>query len=69
MNIYVGLTDRTWFDYLRHRNDLDEVNFWVPGKTITLPRLQPGELLLFELHSHDFSCWLGCAGEEKTGIE
>ena len=30
---------------------LEEVNFWVPGKSISLPRLQPGELLLFKLHS------------------
>lgn len=50
MNIYVGLTDQAWFDFLRHRED-DEVNFWVPGKTIALPRLQPGELFLFKLHS------------------
>lgn len=30
---------------------LEEVNFWVPGKSISLPRLQPGELFLFKLHS------------------
>jgi len=53
MNIYVGLTDRTWFDFLRHREAPDEVNFWVPGKTITLPRLQPGELFLFKLHKYN----------------
>jgi putative restriction endonuclease len=50
MNIYIAATDNRWFENLRYMQ-AEEVNFWVPGKTISLPRLQPGELLLFKLHS------------------
>lgn len=54
MNLYIAVTDNTWFNNLRYLKP-DEVNFWVPGKTISLPRLHRGELLLFKLHSpHNF---------------
>ena len=29
--MYVGVTDSAWFDFLRGRSDLDEVNFGRPG--------------------------------------
>jgi len=31
MNLFIGITDQTWFNNLRNRADLDEVNFWQPG--------------------------------------
>lgn len=55
MNIFIALTDQTWFDNLRYMPDLDEVNFWQPGGRSHFQALQPGELFLFKLHSpHDF---------------
>lgn len=47
MNVYVGLTDWEWFDFLRD-NDKREVNFWKPsGKPFKT--LQEGDLFLFKL--------------------
>lgn len=50
MNIYVGVTDNGWFDYLAARQP-DEVNFWRPGGTRGFHVLQPGEPFLFKLHA------------------
>lgn len=45
--IYVGVTDSGWFDFLRSRGDLDEVNFWRPGGgRLNAPRWMP---FLFKL--------------------
>lgn len=47
MDVYVGVTDWQWFDYLRDHN-MAEVNFWKPGggafKTIS-----EGDLFLFKM--------------------
>lgn len=51
MNVYVYPTDRDWFDFLRSRPDIDEVNFWRPGGQQAFRQLQPGDLLLFRLKS------------------
>lgn len=51
MNLHVYPTDRRWFDFLRDRPDIDEVNFWQPGGTRVWNLLRPGELLLFRLKS------------------
>lgn len=51
MGIYVYPTDRRWFDFLRARSPLDEVNFWQPGGGSVFSRLQPGDLFLFRLKS------------------
>lgn len=51
MNLYVYPTDRDWFDFLRSRPDLDEVNFWRPGGEQSFRQLSPGDLLLFRLKS------------------
>jgi hypothetical protein len=32
MHIYVGVTDRLWFNFHRTRN-AEEVNFWRPGES------------------------------------
>jgi len=50
VNTYVAATDPTWFDFLAHRPDIDEVNFWLPhpwGGRFKV--LSPGEPLLFKL--------------------
>jgi putative restriction endonuclease len=49
MYIYVYPTDRYWFDFLRTRPDLDEVNFWRPGGEQAFKQLTTGDLLLFRL--------------------
>jgi putative restriction endonuclease len=52
IKILVAVTDRDWFEHLRQRPDLDEVNFWSPSP-IGFQALQPGELYLFKLHKED----------------
>lgn len=49
MNLHVYPTDPRWFDFLRRRPDIDEVNFWRPGGATVFRQLIPGELLLFRL--------------------
>jgi len=50
VQLIVAVTDRGWFDYLRARPDLAEINFWSPGAA-PFKALQPGELFLFKLHA------------------
>ncbi len=49
MQLFVGVTDIAWFDFLSRRTDVDEVNFWQPGGNSLFRALQPGELFLFKL--------------------
>lgn len=49
MKLWVGVTDQQWFDFLRGRPDLDEVNFWQPGGHQKFQALSPGEPFLFKL--------------------
>lgn len=51
MNLHIYPTDRRWFDFLRARPEIDEVNFWQPGGRRVWNSLKPGELLLFRLKS------------------
>lgn len=54
VNIFVGVTDQDWFDFLSVRQ-VDEVNFWAPSGRTNFRALQPGELFLFKLHApHNF---------------
>ena len=54
MNLYIGITDNTWFSNRRYLNP-DEVNFWQPGGKAHFRALAIGELFLFKLHSpHDY---------------
>ena len=50
ISLVVAVTDKQWFDLLRQKPELSEVNFWAPN-----PRgfraLERGELFLFKLHS------------------
>jgi putative restriction endonuclease len=48
--LVVAITDRDWFDYLRARQQIEEVNFWAPSGS-SFKALVPGELFLFKLHS------------------
>jgi len=52
IKLVVAVTDRDWFDHLRLRPDLDEVNFWSPSPA-SFRALQEGELYLFKLHAPD----------------
>ena len=53
MRIFVGVTDKEWFDLHASRVNVDEVNFWRPSPTATFKAFDPGELLLFKLHAPD----------------
>jgi putative restriction endonuclease len=48
---YIGITDQSWFDFLRSKRDLDELNFWQPGGHGQFHTLSVGEPFLFKLHS------------------
>src|SRR3954451_9788281 len=50
IKLVVAVTDRGWFDHLRRRPDLAEVNFWAPSD-VTFRALRPGELFLFKLRA------------------
>ena len=50
IKLAIAVTDDKWFELLRHRPDLDEVNFWAPGAKI-FRALQRGEMFLFKLHA------------------
>lgn len=50
MKAFVAVTDNDWFDFLRQRPELTEINFWQPGGGRTFRALDPGQPLLFKLH-------------------
>lgn len=52
MKVWVGVTDKGWFEHLSLLRP-DEVNFWQPGATPPTKQLRPGDLFLFKLHSPD----------------
>ena len=49
MQIYVGITDYNWFEFLKERK-CEEVNFWKPGSQ-PFKALQENDLFLFKLHA------------------
>jgi len=51
MNIYVGVTDFSWYKKLISIPNIDEVNFWQPGGNRQFNTLKKGELFLFKLHA------------------
>lgn len=51
MKLRVAITDTEWFEYLRRRPDLDEVNFWQPGGRRRFRALDLGEPFLFKLRA------------------
>lgn len=50
MRAFVGVTDNTWFRFLRAQPGIDEVNFWQPSGGGAFRALQPGQPFLFKLH-------------------
>lgn len=52
MRMYVGVTDKDWYNLLKSENS-EEVNFWKPGGATTFKSINPGELFLYKLHSPD----------------
>jgi putative restriction endonuclease len=53
MRYWVGITDWEWFQFLRARQPLDEVNFWQPTAARPPVRLDRGTAFLFKLHLSD----------------
>jgi putative restriction endonuclease len=50
VKLVVAVTDDGWFEYLRRKPDLTEVNFWAPSPA-PFKALAPGEAFLFKLHA------------------
>jgi len=50
INLVVAVTDGNWFEALRWRTDLSEVNFWAPSGR-SFGALAAGEFFLFKLHA------------------
>ena len=50
INLVIAVTDNDWFEMLRQRPDIGEVNFWAPSAA-NFRALQPGENFLFKLHA------------------
>ncbi|MFO7651216.1 MAG: HNH endonuclease, partial [bacterium] len=49
MNLFVGITDREWYEYLAGQPGLKRINFWQPGGHRQFRALDPGEPFLFKL--------------------
>src|SRR5215475_16218119 len=52
VRLLVAVTDRDWFEHVRTRPALSEINFWAPGAA-PFRALEAGELFLFKLHAPD----------------
>jgi putative restriction endonuclease len=50
VRVVVALTDPQWFEHLRGKPDLAEVNFWAPSGR-SFRALTPGEVFLLRLHA------------------
>src|SRR5215831_428461 len=50
VRLLVAVTDRDWFEHLRTKPALSEINFWAPGAA-PFRALEAGELFLFKLHA------------------
>ncbi|MCC7114320.1 MAG: HNH endonuclease [Burkholderiales bacterium] len=50
MKLWVGVTDRNWFEFLRARQP-EEVNFWQPSAGRRAAALEAGAPFLFKLHA------------------
>ncbi|MCL6595772.1 MAG: HNH endonuclease [Firmicutes bacterium] len=48
--LFVAVTDDEWYEYLRSRPQLREVNFWSPSPR-PLANLDPGDVVLFKLRA------------------
>lgn len=50
IKLIIAVTDGDWYDMLRQKRDLAEMNFWAPSAS-SFKALRPGELFLFKLHA------------------
>jgi putative restriction endonuclease len=48
VKIYVGITDKDWYEQLKAQKP-EEVNFWKPGSS-NFKALEPNDMFLFKLH-------------------
>lgn len=53
MKVYVGVTDKDWIRQLFAREDLDQVNFWLPSPRQGFAALDHGGLFLFKSKAGD----------------
>jgi putative restriction endonuclease len=51
MRLFVAVRDHDWFALHASQDCVEEVNFWRPSPEASFKSLNPGELLLFKLHS------------------
>lgn len=51
VRLFVGVTDKSWFDMLGASAPHEEINFWQPSGATQFRALKPGELFLFKLHA------------------
>ncbi|MGA8401899.1 MAG: HNH endonuclease [Stellaceae bacterium] len=66
VKLVVAVTDRDWFEHLRSRPEITEVNFWSPG-TASFRALEPGELFFFKLHApHNYIAGFGIFAHANT---
>jgi putative restriction endonuclease len=51
VQLFVAVTDQSWFDHLSASAPHDEVNFWAPSGRNEFRALDAGELFLLKLHA------------------
>ncbi len=49
MRGYIAITDSDWYEFLRDRGPLDEVNFWTPSGSRRFETVEPGAPIFFKL--------------------
>jgi putative restriction endonuclease len=66
IRLVVAVTDRDWFEHLRSRPEITEVNFWSPGAA-PFRALEAGELFFFKLHApHNYIAGFGIFAHANT---
>jgi putative restriction endonuclease len=66
VRLVVAVTDRDWFEHLRSKPEITEVNFWSPG-TAPFRALEAGELFFFKLHApHNYIAGFGIFAHANT---
>src|SRR5690349_14494477 len=67
VQLFVAITDQSWFEALSASSPHDEVNFWQPSGGREFRALRPGELFLFKLHApNDFVAGGGVFGHASN---
>src|ERR1700733_7289334 len=66
VRLVVAVTDRDWFEHLRSKPEITEVNFWSPGAA-AFRALEAGELFFFKLHApHNYIAGFGIFAHANT---